>query len=65
MTTSTSSDIEARDGVRVEPWEDDTLGDTYVEKDEDGSSFFYRVQDISFRDAWLQSDVSKNLKKMR
>jgi len=65
MTTSTSTDIDTRAGVEVQPWEDDTLGDNYVDKEGRGSRFFYRIHDISFEDAWLQSDVSKNLKKMR
>lgn len=68
MTTSTNDDddVKTRDGVWVEIWEDDTLGDTYVESEEDGgSTFHYRICDMSFDEAWLQSDVSKNLKKMR
>lgn len=68
MTTSTSnsSDDNSRAGVEVQPWEDDTLGDTYVtESDDGGSEFEYRICDMSFEEAYIQSDVSKNLRKMR
>lgn len=67
MTTSTNNSSEGeRAGVEVQPWEDDTLGDTHVKSDGNGGSeFHYRICDMSFEEAWLQSDVSKNLKKMR
>lgn len=68
MTTSTNTtdEVNSRAGVKVQSWEDDTLGDTHVQSDGDGGSeFHYRICDMSFEEAWLQSDVSKNLKKMR
>jgi hypothetical protein len=65
MTTSTNNSLESREGVRVEEWEDDTLGDTSVEQGDGGSRFLYTIHDATFEDAWVESDLSKNLKKMR
>lgn len=60
MTTSTREQPEARAADRP-PWDDDTLGDTQVI---DGEPH-YAIQDMSFDDAWLRSDTSFRIDKMR
>lgn len=42
MTTSTSNstDDNSRAGVETQPWEDDTLGNTYVEGDDNTAITF-------------------------
>jgi hypothetical protein len=61
MTTSTNNNVPSREGVEEQSWERDTLGDTHVEDD----TVHYHIFDTKFRDGWVQSDVSKNLKEMR
>lgn len=57
MTTSTTEQP-----TRHQPeWDDDILSDTHVEDGEPR----YAIQDISFDDAWIRSDTSYRIDKMR
>lgn len=60
MTTSTSQTPD-RERTDSPPWADDTLGDTQVI---DGDPH-YAIQDMSFDDAWIRSDTSLRIDKMR
>lgn len=50
------------------PWEDDTFGETWVEKESGPngveSVYYYHIQDRSYEDGWLKSTESRDLKKM-
>lgn len=60
MTTSTQqTPIKEHDDAP--PWDSDTLGDTQVI---DGEPH-YAIQDMSFDDAWIRSDTSYRIDKMR
>ena len=61
MTTSTNQTPDDTQRGTEPPWTSDTLGDTQVI---DGDPH-YAVQDMSFDDAWLRSDTSFRLDKMR
>lgn len=58
MVTSSSEQPRKKN---VPPWCEDTLGDTLVV---DGTPH-YAIQDTSFDDGWIRSDVSLRTDKMR